>query len=62
MQLVSLETRRDERSEIDNKSKAKRVGTSLWFPTEEGKEGQQTQARDLPLVLECTLSCAERTV
>lgn len=34
---VSLETRRDERSEIDNKSKAKRVETTLWFSTKEGK-------------------------
>lgn len=37
VQLVSLETRRDERSEIDNKSKAKRVETSSSSPPGRGR-------------------------
>lgn len=49
---VSLETRRDERSEIDNKSKAKRVETSSSSPPGRGRlyVGRR-QARDLPTVV-----------
>lgn len=65
VQLVSLETRRDERSEIDNKIQGETSRDDLWFPTEEGKvcgsdRGICRLSLGVHAMVQCVLACSMR--